>query len=80
MAAPHDARRLLHDGMSEIWAMLFRYDDAKKVRHARTAEKYKALDRADEFRLDDRLFRICHVERMPRMGPDGTIHYGTAKF
>jgi hypothetical protein len=31
----------------------------------------KALDRADEFRFDDRVFRICRVERMLRMGPDG---------
>ncbi|WP_328409531.1 DUF5954 family protein [Streptomyces violaceus] len=71
MATPHDARRLLYNGMSEIWAMLYRYDEAKKAKYARAAEEYKALDRADEFRFDDRLFRICRVERFLRMGPEG---------
>ncbi|GAB2859047.1 hypothetical protein GCM10027074_27620 [Streptomyces deserti] len=70
-ATPHDARRLLYNGMSEIWAMLYQYDDATKARYAKAAEEYRALDRADEYRVDDRLFRICRVERMVRMGPDG---------
>ncbi|MFI1735128.1 DUF5954 family protein [Streptomyces acidicola] len=71
MATPHDARRLLYNGMDEIWALLYQFDDAKKARYAEAAQEYRALDRADEFRVDDRLFRICRVERMLRMGPDG---------
>ncbi|MDN0197235.1 DUF5954 family protein [Streptomyces sp. S.PNR 29] len=71
MTTPHDARRMLYNGLSEIWAMLYEYDDAKKARYAEAAEEYKALGRADEFRVDDRLFRICRTERMLRMGPDG---------
>ncbi|GAA3786619.1 hypothetical protein GCM10022403_021700 [Streptomyces coacervatus] len=71
MASPHEARRMLYDGMAEMWALLFKFDDAKKARYAKAAEEYRALDRADEFRVDDRLFRICRVERVLRMGPDG---------
>ncbi|MEU2716848.1 DUF5954 family protein [Streptomyces sp. NPDC007205] len=68
---PHAARRSLYNGLEEIWAMLYQYDDAKKARYAKAAEEYRALGRADEFRVDDRLFRICRIERMIRMGPDG---------
>lgn len=71
MATPHDARRLLYDGMAEVWAMLYQYDDTKKARYAKAAEEFRALGRADEFRVDDRLFRICRVGRLLRMGPDG---------
>ncbi|MEV0634364.1 DUF5954 family protein [Streptomyces sp. NPDC050619] len=71
MSTPHEARRMLYDGMAETWALLYQYDDDKKARYAKAAEKYRALDRADEFRVDDRVFRICRVERMLRMGPDG---------
>jgi hypothetical protein len=71
MATPHDARRLLYDGMAEVWAMLYQYDDTKKARYAKAAEEFRALDRADDFRVDDRLFRICRVGRLLRMGPDG---------
>ncbi|MFJ9584055.1 DUF5954 family protein [Streptomyces acidicola] len=71
MATPHDARRMLYNGMDEIWALLYQFDDAKKARYAEAAQEYRALDRADEFRVDGRLFRICRVERMLRMGADG---------
>ncbi|MEU6143969.1 DUF5954 family protein [Streptomyces sp. NPDC047081] len=71
MNTPHDARRLLYDGLAEMWALLYRLDDTTKARYAKAAEEFRALGRADEFRVDDRLFRICRVERMLRMGPDG---------
>jgi hypothetical protein len=71
MTTPHDARRMLYTGLAEIWALLFQYDAARKARYAEAAEEYRALGRADEFRVDDRLFRICRVERVLRMGPDG---------
>ncbi|MER6121327.1 DUF5954 family protein [Streptomyces sp. NPDC001795] len=70
-ATPHDARRTLYNGLDEIWALLYQYDDDKKARYAKAAQEYRALDRADEFRVDDRLLRICRVERLLRMGPDG---------
>lgn len=70
-ATPHDARRSLYNGMEEIWALLYQFDDAKKARYAEAAQEYRALDRADEFRVDGRFFRICRIERMLRMGPDG---------
>lgn len=71
MATPHDARRMFYDAMAEMWALLHRFDDTKKARYAKAAEEYRALGRADEFRVDDRVFRICRVERMLRTGPDG---------
>jgi len=71
MPTPHDARRMLYDGMAEMWALLYRFDEATRARYAAAAEEFRALDRADEFRVDDRLFRICRVERMVRMGAEG---------
>ncbi|MFF3739167.1 DUF5954 family protein [Streptomyces sp. NPDC002566] len=71
MATPHEARRLLHDGMARFWALLYGFDEARKAVYARAAEAYRAAGRADEARVEDRLFRICRVERMVRMGPDG---------
>ncbi|WP_371544691.1 DUF5954 family protein [Streptomyces sp. NBC_00554] len=71
MATPHDARRMFYDAMAEMWARLHQFDDAKQARYAKAAEEYRALGRADEFRVDDRVFRICRVERMLRTGPDG---------
>ncbi|MFI1707546.1 DUF5954 family protein [Streptomyces griseoruber] len=68
---PHDARRSLYDGMSRVWAMLYRFDDRRKARYARAAEAFRAVGRADEATVDDRVFRVCRVERMIRMGPDG---------
>ncbi|KUO19224.1 DUF5954 family protein [Streptomyces dysideae] len=71
MSTPHDARRLLYDGLAEIWGLLYQLDDAKKVRYAKAAEEYRELGHADRFRVDDREFRICRVERILRTGPDG---------
>jgi hypothetical protein len=71
MSTPHEARRLLYDGLAGMWALLYRLDDITKARYAKAAEEYRALGRADEFRVDDRLFRICRVERMLRTGAEG---------
>jgi hypothetical protein len=70
-ATPHDARSLLYDGLSEVWAMLYQFDDKKKARYAKAAEAFRALERADEARVEGRVFRICRVERLLRMGPEG---------
>ncbi|WP_406262181.1 DUF5954 family protein [Streptomyces chartreusis] len=70
-ATPHDARRVLHDAMAEMWPLLFRFDDARKAVYTRAAEEFRALERADEARVEGRVFRICRVERVLRMGPDG---------
>ncbi|MGW6957003.1 DUF5954 family protein [Streptomyces sp. PAN_FS17] len=70
-ATPHDARPVLHDAMAEMWPLLFRFDDAKRAVYRRAAEDFRALEQADEARVDGRVFRICRVERVPRMGPDG---------
>ncbi|PAZ17074.1 hypothetical protein CLM62_04400 [Streptomyces sp. SA15] len=71
MSTPHDARRLLYSGLSEVWALLYRFDDEKKARYAKAAEEYRALERADGFRFEGRAFRICRIGRLLRMGPDG---------
>ncbi|WP_030602748.1 DUF5954 family protein [Streptomyces fulvoviolaceus] len=71
MASPHDARRLLYDGMAEMWALLYKFDDVTKARYAEAAEEYRALGHADAFEVDDRAFRICRVERLLRTGPEG---------
>ncbi|WAZ24916.1 DUF5954 family protein [Streptomyces cinnabarinus] len=70
-ATPHEARRQLYDGMAEVWAVLYRYDDATRAVYAKAAEEFRALGRADEVSVADRHFRLCRVERMLRMGPDG---------
>jgi len=71
MPTPHDARRMFYDGMAETWALLYKFDEATKARYAAAAEEFRALGRADEFRVVDRLFRICRIERMVRMGAKG---------
>jgi hypothetical protein len=68
---PHAARQMLYDGLTEVWALLYSLDDRTKARYAAAAEEFRALGRADEFRVDDRLFRICRVERILRTGPKG---------
>ncbi|WP_329220992.1 DUF5954 family protein [Streptomyces sp. NBC_01485] len=70
-ATPHEARRSLYEGMARVWAMLYRFDERKKGLYARSAEAFRAAGRADEARVEGRLFRICRVERMVRLGPDG---------
>ncbi|SCK19363.1 hypothetical protein YWIDRAFT_04579 [Streptomyces sp. SceaMP-e96] len=71
MPTPHDARRLLFDGMAEFWPLLHEFSDRERTRHARAAETFKAAGRADEARVGDTLYRICRIERMLRSGPDG---------
>ncbi len=68
---PHDARRQLYDGMSEVWAVLYQYDDTTRSLYAEAAERFRSLGRADEVSVAGRRFRLCRVERMLRMGPDG---------
>ncbi|MEU9268615.1 DUF5954 family protein [Streptomyces sp. NPDC048251] len=70
-ATPHEARRSLYEGMARVWAMLYRFDEHKKALYARAAETFRSAGRADEASVEDRLFRICRVERMVRLGPDG---------
>ncbi|MEV7281131.1 DUF5954 family protein [Streptomyces sp. NPDC093111] len=71
LATPHAARRFLYSALTRLWPMLYDFGEAKRERYARIAEKYRAADRADELMVDDRLFRICRVERIVRFGPDG---------
>ncbi|QKW07237.1 hypothetical protein HUT18_13385 [Streptomyces sp. NA04227] len=71
MATPHDARRLLYSGMTEIWPMFYDFDDAQRAAYTRAAEEFKAAERANEVRVDGSLFRICRIERLVRVGPDG---------
>ncbi|MET9830237.1 DUF5954 family protein [Streptomyces sp. NPDC006385] len=70
-ATAHDARRVLYDALTEMWPMLYRFDDEKKAMYAKAAEEFRALERADEARVAGRVFRVCRAERMLRMGPDG---------
>lgn len=71
MPTPHDARRLLYQGMAEMWPLLYQYSDRKRAVYARAAEEFRRARRADEARVEDRLFRICRIQRMVRWGPDG---------
>ncbi|GGI97969.1 DUF5954 family protein [Streptomyces brasiliensis] len=70
-ATPHDARRRLYDAMTEAWPTLYRFDDARRAAYARTAEEFRAADRADGARVGDDAFRTCRIQRMVRSGPDG---------
>ncbi len=70
-STPHDARRVLHDAMVEMWPLLYRFDDERKAVYAKAAEEFRALERADEARVAGRVFRICRAERLLRVGPDG---------
>ena len=71
MPTPHDARRLLFDGMTEFWPLLHKFTDRQRAQYAQAAEQFKAAGQADEARVGDTLFRICRIERMVRCGPDG---------
>lgn len=71
MATPHEARRLLYDGLARYWGLLYGFDEARRAVYARAAEDFRAAGRADEARVEDRVFRICRIERIVRMGPDG---------
>lgn len=70
-STPHEARRVLYDALGEMWPMLYRFDDDRKAVYAKAAEEFRALERADEARVEDRVFRVCRTERLLRMGPDG---------
>ncbi|WP_435837525.1 DUF5954 family protein [Streptomyces chartreusis] len=52
--------------LGERWVL-----PARKAVYTRAAEEFRALERADEARVEGRVFRICPVERVLRMGPDG---------
>jgi hypothetical protein len=71
MPTPHDARRLLYEGMAEMWPLLYEYSEPKRAVYARAAAEFRRAGRADEARVEGRLFRICRIERMVRSGPDG---------
>ncbi|KUF16901.1 MULTISPECIES: DUF5954 family protein [Streptomyces] len=71
MPTPHDARRLLVHGMTEIWPLVHEYDDDERADFARAAAEFKAAGRANEVTVRDRCFRVCRVERMVRIGADG---------
>lgn len=71
LATPHDARRMLYTGMTESWPLLYRFGDAERARYARAAAQFRAAGRANEVHVDDRVFRVCRVERLIRTGPDG---------
>ncbi|MBJ3810772.1 DUF5954 family protein [Streptomyces flavofungini] len=71
MPTPHDARRLLVHGMTELWPLLYDFDDAERTAFRRAAEDFKAAGRANQVVVRDRCFRICRVERMVRIGTDG---------
>ncbi|MGW1377505.1 DUF5954 family protein [Streptomyces sp. NPDC002446] len=71
MPTPHDARRLLFDGMTEFRPLLHDAHDRARAQFARAAEEFRATGHCDEVQVGDRLFRICRVERMVRYGPDG---------
>ncbi|MER7399030.1 DUF5954 family protein [Streptomyces sp. NPDC000151] len=71
MPTPHDARRLLHDALTDVWPRLYELGDDERARYARAAERFKATGRDNELRVGDRLFRVCRIERLVRWGPDG---------
>ncbi|MFC9230922.1 DUF5954 family protein [Streptomyces decoyicus] len=71
MSTPHDARRLLFDGMTEFWPLLHKFTDHQRAQYTQAAEQFKAAGQADEVRVGDTLFRICRIERMIRSGSDG---------
>lgn len=71
MPTPHHARRVLYDGLAELWPKLYELDERERERYARAAEEFRAAGRADEARVGDQVFRICRIQRMVRFGPDG---------
>ncbi|MFC0601792.1 DUF5954 family protein [Streptomyces palmae] len=71
MPTPHDARDLLYNGMSEIWPVLYRFDEDEKAAYTKVAEEFRAAGHANEARMGDTLYRICRIERLVRCGPDG---------
>lgn len=70
-ATPHDARRMLYGAMTEAWPLLYDFDARQRTEYARAAKEFRAAGRANDARVGDRLFRICRIERLVRVGPDG---------
>ncbi|MFF5974410.1 DUF5954 family protein [Streptomyces sp. NPDC012769] len=71
LPTPHDARRFLYDSLTELWPLIHQLDDETRQRYAKAAKGFRAAGRDDELVMDDRLFRICRIERLVRFGPDG---------
>ncbi|MET9953411.1 DUF5954 family protein [Streptomyces sp. NPDC006339] len=71
LPSPHDARLFLYQSLIELWPLMYKFDEVKRERYARAAERFRAAGRADELEVDGRRFRICRIERMVRFGPDG---------
>ncbi|GAQ56309.1 DUF5954 family protein [Streptomyces acidiscabies] len=70
-ATPHEARRWLYQAMTRYWPLMHRDDDALRAEYAAGAEEFRSAGRADEATVAGRHFRVCRVERVVRMGPDG---------
>ncbi|MFI1480303.1 DUF5954 family protein [Streptomyces sp. NPDC020747] len=68
---PHDARRVLHNGLSGIWADMDDLDTATRDAYARAAEHLESTPHLNEVTVQGDTYRICRVERMLRTGPDG---------
>jgi hypothetical protein len=68
---PHDARRVLHDGLSGTWADMYDLDTATREANTRAAEHLEATPHCNEVTVQGDTYRICRVERMLRTGPDG---------
>ncbi|MFJ7422414.1 DUF5954 family protein [Streptomyces uncialis] len=68
---PHDARRVLNDGLTDFWPRMTGLDERGRAAYARAAERFRAAERADEVRVGDEMFRVCRIERMVRCGADG---------
>ncbi|MGX2994544.1 DUF5954 family protein [Streptomyces sp. JNUCC 64] len=71
LSTPHDARRMLYDGLSDFWPRMMRLTPQKKAAYARAAKRFRSERRADEVRVVGDHFRICRIERMVRWGSDG---------
>ncbi|MDQ0773284.1 hypothetical protein QF026_001750 [Streptomyces aurantiacus] len=68
---PHDARRVVHNGLSGLWADMYDLDTATRDAYARAAEQLEATPHSNEVTVLEDTYRICRVERMLRTGPDG---------
>ncbi|MFJ3901132.1 DUF5954 family protein [Streptomyces sp. NPDC090025] len=71
MPTPHEARAFLCDVLTELWPMMYEFDDERRARYQRAADEFRARGRSNELTLEGRLFRVFRAERMVRFGPDG---------
>ncbi|MEV7089976.1 DUF5954 family protein [Streptomyces sp. NPDC093085] len=71
MPTPHEARRTLYLGMTDIWLRLRQIEDHEREVYAAAAEEFRAAGRANEVLVGEARFRICRIERLMRTGPDG---------